>query len=257
MTIRCSRKRDPVVCPIDLECRFTNEVPDFEGRFVKDTDKDIIAYLKEHNLLVKRENYLHSYPFCYRTKKPLIYRAMSCWFVDVNKIKQYMLSSNEQITWMPDHLKYGRFGKWLEGARDWAISRNRFWGNPIPVWKCDGSDHIEVIGSVAELEAKCGKKVEDLHKHFVDDLTWPSPDGKGTMRRIGDVLDCCLSPVRCPMPSSTIRLRTRSTLKVTSLQISSVKDSIRPVVGSIPSPSLPPVYGKSLHSPTASPTASS
>lgn len=180
----------PVVCPIDLECRFTNEVPDFEGRFVKDTDKDIIAYLKEHNLLVKRENYLHSYPFCYRTKKPLIYRAMSCWFVDVNKIKQYMLSSNEQITWMPDHLKYGRFGKWLEGARDWAISRNRFWGNPIPVWKCDGSDHIEVIGSVAELEAKCGKKVEDLHKHFVDDLTWPSPDGKGTMRRIGDVLDC-------------------------------------------------------------------
>ncbi|MDD4451029.1 MAG: isoleucine--tRNA ligase, partial [Sphaerochaeta sp.] len=180
----------PVVCPVDMECRFTSEVPDFEGRFVKDADKDIIAYLKDHNLLVKRENYLHSYPFCYRTKKPLIYRAMSCWFVDINKIKQYMLSSNDQITWMPEHLKYGRFGKWLEGARDWAISRNRFWGNPIPVWKCDGSDHIEVIGSVAELEAKCGKKVDDLHKHFVDDLTWPSPDGKGTMRRIGDVLDC-------------------------------------------------------------------
>ena len=101
-----------------------------------------------------------------------------------------MLSANEQITWIPEHLKSGRFGKWLEGARDWAISRNRFWGNPIPVWKCDGSDHIEVIGSREELEAKCGKSVPDLHKHFIDDLTWPSPDGKGVMRRIPDVLDC-------------------------------------------------------------------
>ncbi|MEA4859110.1 MAG: isoleucine--tRNA ligase, partial [Sphaerochaeta sp.] len=180
----------PVVCPIDEECKFTSEVPDFQGRFVKDTDKDIIAYLKEHGLLVKRENFLHPYPFCYRTKKPLIYRALSCWFVNVEKIKASMLSANEQITWVPEHLKAGRFGKWLEGARDWAISRNRFWGNPIPIWKCDGSEYLEVIGSRAELEEKCGKKVDDLHKHFIDDLTWPSPDGKGTMRRIGDVLDC-------------------------------------------------------------------
>ena len=101
-----------------------------------------------------------------------------------------MLECNDQITWVPDHIKYGRFGKWLEGARDWAISRNRFWGNPIPIWKCDGSNYIEVIGSVKELEEKCGKKVEDLHKHFVDELTWPSPDGKGTMRRIPDIFDC-------------------------------------------------------------------
>ncbi|AEV28343.1 isoleucyl-tRNA synthetase [Sphaerochaeta pleomorpha str. Grapes] len=180
----------PVVCPIDDECRFTSEVPDFQGRFVKDTDKDIIAWLKEHGLLVKRENYLHSYPFCYRTHKPLIYRAMSCWFVDVQKIKGAMLAANEQITWMPEHLKEGRFGKWLENAHEWAISRNRFWGNPIPIWKCDGSDYIEVIGSRADLEAKCGVSVPDLHKHFVDELTWPSPDGKGTMRRISDVLDC-------------------------------------------------------------------
>jgi len=180
----------PVVCPIDMEGRFTAEVSDWEGVFVKDADKPIIAYLKEKGLLVKRENYLHSYPFCYRTKQPLIYRALSSWFVDIQKIKQFMLDANEEIKWMPEHLKYGRFGKWLEGARDWSISRNRFWGNPIPIWKCDGSDYIEVIGSRAELEEKCGKKVDDLHKHFVDDLTWPSPDGKGTMRRIGDVLDC-------------------------------------------------------------------
>ncbi|MDT4761397.1 isoleucine--tRNA ligase [Sphaerochaeta sp. PS] len=180
----------PVVCPIDSEAKFTSEVPDYEGRFVKDTDKDIIAYLKESGKLVKRENFLHPYPFCYRTHKPLIYRAMGCWFVDIQKIKGAMLAANEQITWMPEHLKGGRFGKWLEGARDWAISRNRFWGNPIPVWKCDGSDHIEIIGSREELEAKCGKAVPDLHKHFVDELTWPSPDGMGTMRRISDVLDC-------------------------------------------------------------------
>ena len=180
----------PTVCPIDSEAKFTSEVPDYEGRFVKDTDKDIIASLKASGKLVKRENFLHPYPYCYRTHKPLIYRAMECWFVDIQKIKSSMLNANDQITWMPEHLKSGRFGKWLEGARDWAISRNRFWGNPIPVWKCDGSDHIEVIGSVEELEAKCGQSVPDLHKHFVDELTWPSPDGKGTMRRISDVLDC-------------------------------------------------------------------
>lgn len=180
----------PVVCPIDSACRFTSEVPEWEGVFVKDADKSIIQWLKEHGKLVKKENYLHSYPFCWRTGKPLIYRAMSCWFVDVPKIKEKMLSCNEKITWVPDHIKHGRFGKWLEGAREWAISRNRFWGNPIPVWKCDGSDYIEVIGSVEELEKKCGQKVEDLHKHYVDKLTWPSPDGKGTMRRIPDVLDC-------------------------------------------------------------------
>ncbi len=180
----------PVVCPIDAECRFTSEVPDFEGLFVKDADKGVIQWLKDHGKLVKKENYLHAYPFCYRTKMPLIYRAMSCWFVDIQKIKKTMLACNDQIDWVPSHIKYGRFGKWLEGARDWAISRNRFWGNPIPVWQCDGSDYIEVIGSVAELEAKCGHKVEDLHKQYVDELTWPSPDGKGTMRRIPDVLDC-------------------------------------------------------------------
>ncbi|MGC9312930.1 MAG: isoleucine--tRNA ligase [Sediminispirochaetaceae bacterium] len=180
----------PVICPIDAECRFTGEVSDFEGLFVKDADEPIMKMLKEKGQLIKREKYRHSYPFCYRTKKPLIYRAVSSWFVDVEKIKQRMLNANDKINWVPDHLKKGRFGKWLEGAREWAISRNRYWGNPIPIWRCDGSDYIEVISSRAELEKKSGKKVTDLHKHYVDELTWPSPDGKGTMRRIPDVLDC-------------------------------------------------------------------
>jgi isoleucyl-tRNA synthetase len=180
----------PVPVPIDAECRFTSEVPDFEGLFVKDADKPIIARLREDGTLVKRENYVHPYPFCYRTNKPLIYRAVSSWFVDIEKVKRSMIDANAQINWVPDHLKEGRFGKWLEGARDWAISRNRYWGNPIPVWKCDGSDYTECIGSREELEAKSGRKVSDLHKHFVDEITWPSPDGKGTMRRVPEVLDC-------------------------------------------------------------------
>ncbi len=180
----------PVPVPIDAECRFTSEVSDFQGLFVKDADKPIIARLKDDGLLVKRENYVHPYPFCYRTQKPLIYRAVGSWFVDIEKVKRSMLAANDQIAWVPDHLKTGRFGKWLEGARDWAISRNRYWGNPIPVWKCDGSDYTECIGSREELERKCGRPVNDLHKHFVDEIIWPSPDGKGTMRRVPEVLDC-------------------------------------------------------------------
>ncbi len=179
----------PTVCPIDGECKFTSEVSDYEGRFVKDCDKDIIARLKEEGKLVLRQQYLHNYPHCWRCSSPLIYRAISSWFVDIDKIKKKMLDANSQIYWMPSHLKDGRFGKWLEGARDWAISRNRYWGNPIPVWKCDSCSETDCIGSIKELEDKCGTRVEDLHKHIIDDLTYPCKCG-GTMKRVPEVLDC-------------------------------------------------------------------
>lgn len=179
----------PTIVPVDAEAKFTSDVPDWQGIFVKDADKSIIKRLKELRLLVKQEQYTHAYPHCWRCKSPLIYRALSEWFVSIDKIKTQMLAANNTIYWMPDHIKTGRFGKWLEGARDWAISRSRYWGNPIPVWRCDTCKAEECIGSRAELEKKSGAKVTDLHKHFIDDLTWKCSCG-GTMHRIPDVLDC-------------------------------------------------------------------
>jgi len=179
----------PVVCPIDAECQFTDEVPDYKGLFVKDADKAIIKRLKEEGKLVKRENYLHNYPHCYRTKAPLIYRAISSWFVDVEKIKEKMLNANDQIRWMPEHIKKGRFGKWLENAREWSIGRSRYWGNPIPVWKNDETGEMICIGSLDELEKYSGQRPADLHKHYVDEITWKGEKG-GTFRRVPEVLDC-------------------------------------------------------------------
>ncbi|MBN2876017.1 MAG: isoleucine--tRNA ligase [Spirochaetales bacterium] len=182
----------PTECPVDGECKFTPEVTDYAGRFVKDCDKDIIERLKTEGKLVKREQYLHAYPHCWRCQSPLIYRAVSSWFVKIDPIKQKMLNANSSVYWMPGHIRDGRFGKWLENARDWAISRNRYWGNPLPIWKCDSCGSTVCVGSVDELEQVSGSRPADLHKHFVDDITWScdKPGCGGTMRRIPEVLDC-------------------------------------------------------------------
>ncbi|MEU3274172.1 isoleucine--tRNA ligase [Saccharomonospora sp. NPDC006951] len=190
------------VTPVDAKGRFDAQVPDYEGQNVFDANPNIIRDLKNGTgsaasqgaILLRHETYEHSYPHCWRCRNPLIYRAVSSWFVAVTEFKDRMVELNQQITWYPEHIKDGQFGKWLENARDWSISRNRYWGSPIPVWQSDDPAYprTDVYGSLDELERDFGVRPADLHRPFVDELTRPNPDdptGKSTMRRVPEVLD--------------------------------------------------------------------
>jgi len=172
---------------VKMDGTFIDEVTDFKGRFIKEADKDIVEWLKTNNKLFDHGKVEHSYPFCWRCDSPLMNYATSSWFVKVTEIKEQLLKQNQEINWVPEHLKDGRFGKWLEGVRDWAISRNRFWGAPLPVWRSEDGD-VLVIGSQKELEELSGQKVEDLHKQVVDKVVIEK-DGK-KYYRIPEVLDC-------------------------------------------------------------------
>lgn len=179
-----------VVVPLDPSARFISPVSDFEGKFIKDADKDIIKNLKDRGQLLHQSTIVHSYPMCYRTDTPLIYRAMPQWYLAVEKIKDKMIKANQQITWVPESIKEGRFGKWLENARDWAISRTRVWGTPLPIWINDKTGTALCMGSLSDLEKYTGQKVKDLHREYVDDLTFTLPGEEGTYKRIPEVLDC-------------------------------------------------------------------
>jgi len=179
-----------IASPVDDEGRFTDEVKDYVGRLVFDANGEIVADLDKAGKLFSKAIITHKYPHCWRTDVPIIYRAMSAWFVDVPKIKDQLLAANQEINWYPAHVKNGAFGRWLENAREWNISRKRFWGAPIPVWKTDDGE-ILVVGSLEELKARAVKPelVQDLHRPTVDAIELKTDSGK-IARRIEDVFDC-------------------------------------------------------------------
>ena len=187
----------PLIHTLDLEGRFKKMVSDWSGLFAKEADPLIIKKLEEKSLLYKEEKVLHSYPFCWRCDSPLLYYALECWYIAVSKIKKQLIANNKKIRWVPGHIKEGRFGKWLLQARDWAFSRNRFWGAPLPIWQCQskkgenkGCGNVKVVGSFKELEKIVKRKIKDPHRPYIDEIEFNCPKCGGKMKRTPEVFDC-------------------------------------------------------------------
>lgn len=179
-----------LLCPIDDNGNYLDIVDQFKGQYIKDVEKELIIHLKKNNRIYKTESKEHSYPFCWRSDTPLIYKAVDAWCIEVTKIKDRIIELNKDINWHPDWAKTGRFLNWLANTKDWVVSRSRFWGTPIPIWTSDDGEEIVCIGSIDELEELSGVRVCDLHRENIDNITIPSKLGKGQLKRVSDVLDC-------------------------------------------------------------------
>eukprot|EP00903_Cladosiphon_okamuranus_P006585 g6433.t1 len=183
-------KGEDIPCPVDSNGLFTSEVGDYAGQYVKTADKALCEEIKANGRLVSKDSYTHSYPFCWRSDTPLIYKAVPSWFVAVESIRDKLLKNNAETYWVPSFVNEKRFQNWLEGAKDWAVSRNRFWGTPMPMWVSDDGEEMVAVGSIAELKELSGVEITDLHRESVDHITIPSKQGKGDLKRVEEVFDC-------------------------------------------------------------------
>jgi len=181
----------PVLMTVGADGAFVNEVTPWRGKFVKDADPLIIQDLEGRGLLYRAERYTHTYPFCWRCKTPLLYYARGTWYIRTSQFKDRLTALNQQINWVPEHIKDGRFGNWLENNVDWALGRERYWGTPLPVWQCDQCGRQEALGSRAALSERAGRDLSalDLHRPHVDQVTLPCPECQGSMRRVPELID--------------------------------------------------------------------
>ncbi len=177
-----------VINPVRLDGTFDERIGPYAGRWVKDADPDLIEDLRERGKLLRAESYEHSYPHCWRCGTPLLYYAKPSWYIGTSEVKDRLLAANETVSWYPDHVKHGRFGKWLEGNVDWALSRERYWGTPLPVWQCE-NEHSHAIGSLAELRELSGIELSDPHRPYVDDVRFDCPECGEPMQRVPEVID--------------------------------------------------------------------
>jgi isoleucyl-tRNA synthetase len=201
---------------VDLQGNVMGTLPG-AGKFVKEADKDILDDLESRGLLFRQETIRHTYPFCWRCDTPLLYYAKQTWYIRTTAVKDELISRNDEINWYPEHIKYGRFGDWLQNNVDWAFSRERYWGTPLPVWRCDSCGNYECVGGVKELEEKPGfsgfKEPLDLHRPFVDELTFDCPECKGKMRRVSEVIDCWFDSGAMPVAQYHYPYENESILK--------------------------------------------